>query len=113
MKAYQVHDRDRVLAFRGVLLGEATSQRPGRDRWFEVRIFRTEAGTYVIEGVGRSSLPREVDISWVKLVDTAADAVKALYRIDDNGILRLTSVAQRALDQAAERAPEFAVTLVA
>jgi len=113
VKGYRVRDGSRQLTFHGELLGEASSRRPESDRWFDLRIFRTEAGRYIVEGVGRSSRPGEVDLSWVKLCDTPEDVVRGLYRVDNTGVLRLTTTAQQALDLAARKDKGFAVTLVA
>lgn len=110
---FRVMDEERVIAFEGELLGEATSARSDKERWFELRIYRTQAGAYIVSGIGKSSVPSEVDLAWVKIVDTAEDVIRALQRTDADGELRLTTVARRALDQAANNAEEFATTLVA
>ncbi len=52
MKDYTVkHSEDRVLTFKGELLGSA-ADRPmgcqGRTKWNEIDIYRTERGTYVV-----------------------------------------------------------------
>jgi len=110
---FRVMDEERVIAFEGELLGEASSQRGDKDRWFELRIYRTQAGAYIVSGIGKSRVPGETDLCWVKIVDAAEDVIRALQRTDGDGELRLTNVARKALDQAAENAEEFATTLVA
>lgn len=110
---FRVLDDERVLAFEGVLLGAASSERADKDRWFELRLFRTEAGAYVISGVGKSRVPGETDLCWTKIVDSAEDVIRALQRTDGDGELRLTNVARKALDAAANVDPEFATIRVA
>jgi hypothetical protein len=44
-----------VLTFEGELLGSASSKRTS-PRWSELRLYRTTAGTYVLEKVGRSTV---------------------------------------------------------
>jgi len=44
----------RVIEFDGRLLGEVSSRRAGAPRWTELRLFRTNAGAYVLEKVGAS-----------------------------------------------------------
>lgn len=94
-------DGDVDLAFSGELIGFGTSEEPGRDRWFEVRVYRTEGGTYVVAGTGVSLLPSERDRNWAYVCETAQDAVDALYREDPNtGVRFLTNTARDALDEA-------------
>lgn len=50
----QVRDGSRLLSFDGELLATASSRTPDRDRWTEMRIYRTSGGSYILEKVGRS-----------------------------------------------------------
>lgn len=52
----KVKDTGRTLQFDGVLLGEASSHRPGSTRWVEFALYRTAAGTYVLSRVGQTRL---------------------------------------------------------
>ena len=52
----QVRDGSRLISFRGKLTAEVSSERPGASRWQELRLFRTDGGSYVLEKVGRSVL---------------------------------------------------------
>jgi hypothetical protein len=56
MPQHRVRDgATRVIEFDGQLLGEVTSRRGSRGpRWTELRLFKTDAGTYVLEKVGVS-----------------------------------------------------------
>lgn len=54
---YELANYDRLLRFRGTLIGHATSRR-GQDadqiRWTEVDIYRTDGGQYVLHKIGKS-----------------------------------------------------------
>ena len=52
---HRVRDgRTRVIEFEGDLLAEVSSRRARGPRWTELRLFRTDAGSYVLEKVGVS-----------------------------------------------------------
>lgn len=81
MKSYTVtRDGDRDLAFTGELIGSASSRNRGRSRWFEVRIYRTEIGHFVVNGIGRSVIEGESDRSWAVVARTGEDVIAALQR---------------------------------
>ena len=50
----QCRDGNRLLVFDGQLLASISSREPGKDRWTEMRIFKTQGGSYLLEKVGRS-----------------------------------------------------------
>lgn len=56
MQDYEVWDGRRHISFNGVLLAESTSRTGGAPRWIEFRLYRTQAGSYVIERVGHSTV---------------------------------------------------------
>lgn len=50
-----IQDTDgRQVRFEGDLIGEATSREPRSLRWSETRIWRTRAGSYIVQKVGRT-----------------------------------------------------------
>jgi len=52
----QVRDGSRLLTFDGELLASISSRdTPEKDRWTDMRVFRTTGGSYVLEKVGRST----------------------------------------------------------
>ena len=54
---YSVRDgRERIVTFDGELLAEVTSERPNAPRWMELRLYKTESGTYLLEKVGGSKM---------------------------------------------------------
>ena len=96
-------DGDRNIVFDGVLLGEASSQRPDNQRWFEARIFLTAGGSYVVAGAGKTAVEGETDRCWAVTCATGAEVVQALTRVDDDDVPYLTRTARDALTTAAER----------
>lgn len=53
---YQVRDINRTLSFTGTLLAESSSRTVGKPRWTDLRLYRTDNGTYILEKVGASRL---------------------------------------------------------
>lgn len=51
---YKVKDGPRTLIFEGKELAHASSFYPGKFRWIEFTIFKTNAGQYVVSRTGRS-----------------------------------------------------------
>ncbi len=51
---HQVRDGPRLIQFNGSMLGSVTSRRGDAPRWTELRLYKTESSTYVLEKVGRS-----------------------------------------------------------
>lgn len=52
---YRVRDgQTRIIEFDGTLLGEVSSRRAQGPRWTELRLYKTDAGVYVLEKVGAS-----------------------------------------------------------
>lgn len=62
---YVVRDRGRELTFYGELLSFASSQTEWKPRWFEVAIYRTEGGKYVLAGAGRTRVVHRQDCAQV------------------------------------------------
>lgn len=50
----QVRDGHRLLTFDGQLLASVSSRDGDKDRWTEMRVYRTNGGSYILEKVGRS-----------------------------------------------------------
>lgn len=99
MQEYTIPNEDREVSFIGQLLGTASSFRPSKDRWFELSIYKTEGGNYVIAGAGKTTVSGEDDRCWVKISETAVGAVEALHQYDDDGVRYLTHVARTALEE--------------
>lgn len=55
MTTYQVRDgQTRTIEFDGEMLAEVSSRRAHNPRWTELRLYRTDAGVYVLEKIGAS-----------------------------------------------------------
>jgi hypothetical protein len=101
MESYEVRDRDRVIHFRGELLAATSSQETGKQRWIELALYRTEAGNFVVQGIGRSLREGESDRCWAQVSDEAAGVVERLTLYDDNGVRYMPWVNERLLRTAA------------
>jgi hypothetical protein len=98
------------LAFDGELRADESSHEPTRTRWTEIRIYHTRSGKYVLECVGRTTVPGERDRVAVQVCDRAADVPEALRRPTSNGSRYLTTVAFRALERASTFEPALSPT---
>lgn len=119
-----MRDQALDLEFEGVLLADLTSRydKPGprsgvtwdeelgRERWTEVRIYRTTSGKYVTEIIGKSRMRGDATLRTVRVVDKPDDVAGAL--IIGTNKKKLTNVAVDALNEAAENDPALVVTLV-
>lgn len=95
------------LVFEGELLAEESSRdSDDQPRWSEVLIYRTKSGKYVVQHIGKSIVPGEVDKSKVFVCETPLDVRTALQRSKD-GRTFLTNMALDAIDTASEKYPEL------
>jgi hypothetical protein len=97
---FEVYDRDRAIRFTGVRLAAASAEAPGKKRWLELELYRTEAGVYLISGAGKSRVPGEKTRRFVHNCATPEGAIDQLHREDDNGTRYLTVIARQLLDEA-------------
>lgn len=100
-REYEVYDRERKLVFTGELLSESTSYRPGKKRWIKMKLYRTEAGGYVIAGEGPSLFPDEITRYWAHDCQTAEGVIEQLYLFDENDTRYMTRTARELLATAA------------
>lgn len=89
------------LRFAGEELSYASSEAPGKDRWFELTIYRTDDGRYVAHGTGVSDVVGEDDRHWATVCATPGELIDALRRDGDDGVRYLPKTSQRALEDAA------------
>lgn len=101
MQDYVVEARDRKISFTGDVIGQATTQEPGKERWAEVTIYRTRSGKYVVAGCGRTTVFGEVDRHWAHSSGTPEGVIEALYMYDADEVRYLPHVNRRALEAAA------------
>jgi hypothetical protein len=104
---WEVQDHDRMITFTGVLLGDASSQSPGKDRWTEVAIYRTAAGKYIVEKIGKSRVPGETDRCSAEVCETAAAVVEAMHGVDERGGKYMTHLYRELAGRVAEQDHEF------
>ena len=82
-------------------LGESSSFRPRKIRWFEVTIYKTEAGEYVIHTRGCTVV--EGEETWHRVVSTTSSfAVIELLTVDHKGESYIPRDSIFALAQAAQ-----------
>jgi hypothetical protein len=111
LRQYTVPDGDRVLSFKGKLLGFASSESRFKPRWTEMSIYITEKGTYIIAGVGATRVKKgdvvegviaekdETPRAWTFVCETAEGAIRHLYLHDEN-VRYMTRIAKIALGEA-------------
>lgn len=99
-ETHEVSAEDRVLRFLGTKLGYASSAGSGKLRWAEISIYRTIAGTYIVAGVGRSTVPNETDRHWAQVCEEPEAVIERLHLVDSNGGKYLPNVGRQALRQA-------------
>lgn len=90
------------LRFAGEELATASSESPGKPRWFEVTIFRTDDQRYVVHGVGVSDVAGEEDRHWATVCATADEVIDALRRDGEDGVRFIPRTSQYALEEAAD-----------
>lgn len=74
MDMYTVRDRGRLIDFEGTMLGSGSSFSQGKPRWFEVSIYKTVGGKYVVAGAGRSRVVHAAECSRLTSKSKAVNA---------------------------------------
>jgi len=100
MITYTVPDRDREIQFDGELLGEVSSRTSVKERWIELALYRTDAGSYVLAGIGRSTVAGEHDRKWAEISDEPDGIIEFLYLTNDHSQRFLPNTARKLLNQA-------------
>jgi len=104
-------DGDIDLELNGERLAFSSSAERGKPRWFELTIYRSGSGRWVVAGAGRTTMPDEVDRFWARVCTSPAEVLEALYRRGEGGRY-LTHTAREALEDAAERDVALRTVLV-
>jgi hypothetical protein len=99
--AYRIETKDRVYEFEGELLGESSSEGPSKPRWYEVHLYLTPGGKYVVDLVAASGMPGEVDLHTVHVTDDPEKVLANLEIVEEGSEPHITFVGIRALDEAA------------
>lgn len=63
---HEIRDGNRILQFKGGMLGESSSWRSDSDRWVEFKLFRTDSGQYILSRVGVSRVFHHSTCSMIK-----------------------------------------------
>lgn len=88
--------------FKGRKLGGGTSQRPDKDRWFEVDVYRdSRTNSYVLHTVGRTTRPGERQRYRLIITPSAYEVVERLVVAYD-GDVYIPSQSMRAVTAAAQ-----------
>jgi hypothetical protein len=113
---YTVVDQNRSLVFTGILLGHASSAGARKNRWTEITIYLTDAGQYVVSGVGQTTVKKgdlawdkhigrsvrapedETPHPWCHVCDTPDSVIAVLYQKDNDGVRYMTHVVRAALE---------------
>ena len=83
------------LRFNGRLRAQVSSAREGAMRWTDLTLYEAQDGRLIINRIGRSTRPREVDRHAVYIVSNTDELIDALSRYGDLGWL-----SKRLLDEA-------------
>lgn len=115
---YTVVDNTRSIVFTGILLGHASSAEEKKTRWTEMTIYLTDAGQYIVAGVGQSTVKKgdwirdqhtgrsvqaqedETPRAWFHICANAEGAISVLRLKDSDGVRYMTNVAKAALEAA-------------
>jgi hypothetical protein len=114
MPEYRIRrDGEQYLVFSGHVVAEASDrvrQGHAHDRWTDIRVYRTDSGSYVVEQVLRS-LWQKGDAVWYQgdLCPTPQEVVRALVGVDADP--RLGELEKDLLRQLAAQDPRFAELL--
>lgn len=111
MQTYKIQRNNDVdLEFTGDLLSHVSSEEFGSTRWTTISIWRTENNRYVVQTIGHSKVPGEIQRITTKIADTPEQVKIALRRQDT--IEYLTHLALDALEVAGETDERIASILV-
>lgn len=113
-----------IVVFDGKILGRATSQQPDHNhdtpfvapgfsadgrknkcpacRWFEVTVYVTTSGVYVLHTIGKSVVPGEIEYARIAQTASAFELVD-IATVRSSGKPYLPAPSSRALAQAADK----------
>jgi hypothetical protein len=94
---YEVRNRESTITFEGVRIAHVSAELPSKDRWSEFTIWLTTHGEWVLQGVGRSRVPGEVDREWAVISKDPADVLDAILNNRDVSRLAKKLIAESLL----------------
>lgn len=80
METYEIKQGNKTTEILGDVVAEVSAELPGKERWTELRIFLTVDDIWVLQGVGRSIVPGEIDFNWAVWSSEPLDIIEALIR---------------------------------
>lgn len=96
---------DRDLNVSGEILVEVTGEKPGSERWTELRLYKTSGGRYVLARERRTVKGGETNIYEAVVCVGARAVLDALY--DEHQTGGLGRLDKELLERAAEKDDEF------
>lgn len=107
---------DVPLSFNGELIADVSSEEDGNDRWEELKIWRTDSERvpWVVQRVGKSVLPGEVDVIRASRCKSELMVRNTLKKRDprDKSRWYMTDLSMQALETAADADPRLRTVLV-
>lgn len=77
MKTYLIQqDKDKILRFKGVFIGNVSSHRYNAKRWTELNLYKTEQGRYIGQTIGRTQIKSERDIYNAKVCKSENEVIE-------------------------------------
>lgn len=95
-------DHGQSLSVRARCLGRSTSKRAHKTRWFEVEIYKTDDGEYLVQTRGMTVIPGEITKTRVVRTRSSFEVVQVLEVGRHNETPYLPRDSLRALAQAAQ-----------
>ena len=94
-------DQGPPYEFSGQRLGEGSSKQPWKKRWFEVDIYLSTTGSYVLHTAGRSEIPGETTRYRLIISPSAFEIVERLV-VNHGGNVYVPTQSLRAITAAAQ-----------
>ena len=103
VEEHEILDRaEHPFRFRGRTLGQGSSERADKDRWFEVYIYRDDrTNSYVLWTIGRTRRPGENQRYRIVITPAAYEVVERLV-VSYSGDIYIPSQSMRAIAAAAQ-----------
>lgn len=80
METYEIKQGTKTTEILGDLVSSVSAELPGKERWTELQIYLTAEDVWVLQGIGRSVVPGEVDYNWAVWSSEPLDIIEALIR---------------------------------
>ena len=108
MNEYTTYDSEQPVHFTGELLASITTDDGLKDRWTEIEIYRTRAGSYIIHKNGNSRLPDDRVLHSSQVSETPEGCIESLRSYDDDGVMYMRATDKCVLLDAMDVDPDLA-----